>query len=78
MEGSSHLPTMNTSKLQVHMERFSVKTVLTLAEGSYTTKVIRKIHMKLGRKERKVIRLEPVPQEEIWREMTGADTCPGK
>ena len=58
---------MNTSNIQIHTEKFSLKTNWKLTEGSYTAKAIRKIHMKLGRKGRKVIRSEPVPPGKVFR-----------
>lgn len=47
-------PTMNTSKMHLHVEQFSLTTNLRL------TKVVRKIQMESGNREREVIRSGPV------------------
>ena len=71
---------MNTSKIYLHVAQFLLKTNQKLTEGLCTTKAVRKIYTKLGRKGRKTIGLGPVPlggnSEE--KNITWVDTCPGE
>lgn len=57
----THLPAMNTSKIHLHVENSYWKLTGDWQKVSYTTKAIRKIRIKLSRKEREVTRPGPVP-----------------
>lgn len=52
---------MNTSKIHLHVEQFSLKTNWKLTNGLRTTKAVRKIFTYSGMKERKEIRWGPLP-----------------
>lgn len=57
----SHLPAVNTSKMHLHVENSHWKLTEGWQKFSYTTKAVRKIHIKLSRKEREVTRSGPLP-----------------
>ena len=52
---------MNTSKIHLHLEQFSLKTNWKVTEGLPYNRAVRKIHVYLGRVGRKVIGLGRVP-----------------
>ena len=57
----THLPAMNTSKIHLRVENSYWKLTGDWQKVSYTTKAIRKIRIKLSRKEREMTRPGPVP-----------------
>ena len=56
----NHLPAVNTWKIHPHVENSHWKLTGDWQKVSYTTKAVRKIHIKLSRKEREVTRSGPL------------------